>query len=477
MGERQQEKLPFSNLQASGLEVLGGASPLAMNVIVDATGTITRRPGIVEWCPDTVNAEGVFGIYEVIGGTVFAVGGITPPRRIYRVSETGVADLSNVPAGDLAGTGRPVFAETASLLAIAGGQEIQKVDLATTMSSRLGGNPPLASHVIANSSRLLANSLYSQTGFVFYSATTADAGGNEDWSTAISTGSFSAEARPDPVVALWENSNEVVAFGSTSLQTFAPTTVPAEPYGTVTSKEIGCSAPYSVVKIDEQFGWLDHLRRFVISDGRSVTIISDPIQNTLHDMATVSDCYGYRVTMGKLDCFVWTFPTDGRTFSYQKGSGWSQWSSDVIGQFGGTSAVKARQGDLMLVGINGTVGKFDFAATTDLGTAINAYVVTGFIDHGTDNVKTVRKIQFVFRRGSEPDVSEAPQVLFSWRDNLGPWNPPIELSLGATGDSQPVVTLYSVGGTYRRRQWRVEFSGPETFALVSATEEFTVENN
>lgn len=476
MGERKQERLPFGNQQASGLEELAGASPLALNVIIDETGTVTRRPGISEWCPDTVNAEGVYGIYQTVDGTVFAVGGVTPPRRIYRVSDTGAQDLSGVPEGDLPGTGRPIFAETSDLLVIAGGQEIEKVELDTTAPGRLGGPPPKATHVIANGLRLLANSIEDTVDFVHYSATSLDTDGNEDWSNAISAGLFAADARPDKIVALHENSNEVCVFGSRTYQAFSASGQSGAAYLPVTAKEVGCSAPYSIIRVDEQFAWLDHLRRMVISDGRSVTIISQPIQQTLHGMTTVSDCFGYRVKMGKMDCLVWTFPTDGRTFAYQNGGGWSQWTSGTIDQFPALSTGTNVDLDAVLVGYGDTVGKFDFSSNTDLGEAINAYVVTGFLDHGTDNRKTVKKLQFVFRRGSLGQ-GEAPEVFLSWRDNLGAWEPSVQLDLGTTGDTNPVVVLYCTGGVYRRRQWRIEFSGTEPLTLVSATEEFSVEMN
>lgn len=476
MGERRQEKLPLVNNQASGAEPLGGASPVAMNVIVDPTGSVSRRPGIVAWCPSVVDAEGVFGIYETTDGPVFAVGGVAPPRVIYRVSDTGATALMGLES-NLAGSARPVFAETDTILAIAGGQEIQKVTLdGIPVSSRLGGTPPLASHVIANGLRLLANDVVEQKDFVFYSEQL----NYDNWFTGLSTGQFAVDARPDPVVALWENSNEICAFGTTSYQTFAQQPDLTNPVASVTALEMGLSAVYSVVKIDEQFGWLDHLRRFIISDGRSVTVISDPIQKTLHDMATVSDCFGYRVTMGFLDAFVWTFPTEGRTFCYQKSAGWSQWSTyssqNQWGQFAVTAAAKLREGDRVLVAVDGSIGQLSFSAQTDLGQPISAYIETGFIDHGTDNRKTVKKLTLVLRRGQTIDESDAPQLLISWRDSLGAWEPGIPVSLGATGESYPVVEFYSLG-VYRRRQWRIEFMGPEALSLVSVTEDFSTESN
>jgi hypothetical protein len=40
------QPIPFTNQQASGLEPLAGAGVMSMNVVVDATGAVSRRPGI-----------------------------------------------------------------------------------------------------------------------------------------------------------------------------------------------------------------------------------------------------------------------------------------------------------------------------------------------------------------------------------------------------------------------------------------------
>lgn len=465
-------RLPFGNLQSSGMDEIGGASPVSMNVIAEPNGTVRRRPGLVPLAaaPD---AGGCNGIFEVTNGTIYAVGATTAPQRnIYRLSGTSSVALTGVQS-DLRGSARPIFAETESILAISAGQDVQKVVLATNVSSRLANVPTAAvSHVVGNSSSLLVNDLLTQKNTVYFSniALGSSYAGFEDWSTQYVTGSFQAEARPDGIIALLEHSNEIWAVGSTSLQTFAPDQRGWSPSST---KEIGCLAPYSVVRSDSNCAWLDHLRRFQMSDGRTNSVISDPIQRTLDEMGTVSDCFGYRVVLGPMDVMVWTFPTDGRTFTFQKGAGWGQWST-AGGNFAGLSKCDSRVYSApLLTTTGGLITKLAFGTTTDVGAPIDAYVTTGFQDHETDARKTCKSVRLALRRG-QGDGSA--YVLLSWRDSLGAWEDPIEVELGSTGESDPVVVLYSLG-VYRRRQWKIEFNGTADLVLVAATEDFDVEGN
>jgi hypothetical protein len=79
----------------------------------------------------------------------------------------------------------------------------------------------------------------------------------------------------------------------------------------------------------------------------------------------------------------------------------------------------------------------------------------------------------VLRRGVVQSGPE-PTAILSWRDDEDEWSPGIEVGLGDPGDRNPVVLLRSLG-TYRRRQWRIDFDGDSEFALASANEEFEVE--
>lgn len=473
--------IPFVPLQESGSEPLAGASPVAMNVVLDGKGAVRRRPGIAAYsgAPSSViDSDGIEGLYVTAGGILYAVGSGAPGSSIYAVTAGGAANLSAGPGTDLRGGRRPVIAETEALLVLAAGAEIQKVDLATYQSARLGGSPPTASHVIANASRLLSNDMTVRSR-VRYSDQAAGSSieGHETWDTSGTSGFFSAESRPDPIVALHENTNEVFAFGSTTVQGFAPD--PANTYATVMALEHGCAAPYSVVKIDQRFAWLDDRGRFVLSDGRGAQVVSSPaIQQTLHDMATTSDCRGYRVHHGPVDCLVWTFPTDGRTFVYQLGGGWSQWSGWDDGSNNwlpfSVTAHHQRPGSAEnLVGTSaGRIGVLKASASDDLGTRINAHVTTGFLNRGTDRRKHCQAVRFAFKRGFAASSTTAT-AFFSYRDDYGPWENDMPISIGGSGDFIPVEGPRSLG-TYRRREWRFTFSNSDELVLVGATEDYDV---
>lgn len=476
-----EQPLPFVNKQTSGQAEEAGGVSVAMNVVVDQLGAVYRRPGLTSASgvmPGVVDANGIIGVYKTLLGQLFAVGAAGPYRPIYLIDGTSALKLElGKPNASLAGTGRPVFAETEMLLVIAGGAELQKVELAGVLSARLGGTPPRATHVLANATRLLANDITSDKTKVRFSGQaqgTASYAGHEDWAFTVTAGFFTAEGRPDPVVALGENTNEVLVFGSNTLQGFQPDA--ATVYAPLATREVGNSASYSVVKQDEDFFWLDHVRRFQMGGVRGQQEISGPIQRTLDNMEVVSDCYGGYLPLDFLDAIVWTFPTDGRTFAFQKGVGWGQWarwSNNNWAPLGITAWHNPQDGGPPLVGTSeGKVGTLSFDAATDFGQPIRASVRTGYVNRGTDARKWCRNVKLTLRRGTTPDPV-GPQGFLRYRDDRGPWRDPIPVDLGASGDTELVVNLRSLG-TYRRREWEFEYAGTEALVLASATEDFVV---
>jgi hypothetical protein len=478
-----QGTIDFGNNQESGYEEIAGAQPLAMNVVVDAKGTVSKRPGISQstLLPNTtVDPNGVVGMYSTNDGQIYAVGGGTTNRNIYNLTNGLINNISTGPNETLTGNNRPTFTETEVFLVTAGGVNIQKVNLLTNDSSRLQGNPPLSTHVTANSSRLLANDTVldkTKVRFSGISIGTVDTSGHETWDVTgllEDGGFFTAEARPDPVVAIHENTNEVFVFGTDNVQVFSPDA--ASVFAPSATREFGLSAPYSVIRKDQEFFWLDQYRRIVYSNGRTFNTIEKPIKQQLDSMERVDDAFGYRVLMGHIDCFVWTFPSDGRTFAYQAGGGWSQWSSHdpQVGNFVPLKILShhlSRSGGKNLVGtVDGLVGELKQEASSDLGDLIVSRVESGFIDRDSDNRKLCRSIKVTARRGS---ASTQNLGTLEWRDGSGAWNGPLQVDFGTTGDNY-VVKEFRGLGTYRRRQWRFTFSNSEQLSLVRVTETFDI---
>lgn len=502
-----QEPVPFANNQESGSDALAGGAPFALNVAVDPKGAVGRRPGIelFELSPSTAVAEQavglgpsgptnmfdepVVGLFSTTQGVVYAVTGEPPgSMKAYRLNTSGEAtDLTASGASAFTGSVRPDFAETEQLVLIATGRQIRKVEKETNLQRRLKDSPA-ASHVVSHNLRLLANDTSTDRPYVNFTAPASGAqsyAGHEQWGfgiTALGTsGVFTAESRPDAVIAVAGNANEVRVFGETTTQTYM-----ADPkfiYAPVSSVEYGLSAVNSVVPFDNRFAWLDHQRRIVVSNGRSVEVISDAIQLQLDELDEHTDCFGYRVQTGPYDFLLWTFPADGRTFCYQAGAGWSEW----MGWDDGTNnyrrfIVEAHTlvpgsrdnvvGTRRLSGASyvGDIGRMRFGVTTDLGARIPVVSRTGFQNRGTDNRKHCRALHLAFRRGEA--ATDEPFVRLRYRNDEGPWTE-LKVSLGLSGDRKNVVTLRSLG-VYRRRQWEIAFHGTEDFLLASAIEDFVV---
>jgi hypothetical protein len=478
-----QEPISFGPFLESSYDELGGASPSAINVVIDEKGTVYKRPGISTYsvAPDSVvDSDGIIGLYSSNDSQLFAIGGTPLSRSIYKISGGLASDISGLPAATLTGPSRPTFSETEVFFLIAGGNDIQKVRLDNNESTRLGGSPPFATHIAANTSRILANDVTvdrTKVRFSGISQGTVDTSGHEMWdNTGIidDGGFFTAEARPDNVVAVHEATNEIFVWGTDNVQIFGPgSTFVFEPGAT---REFGCIAPYSIIKKDQEFIWLDQHRRFIYSDGRTFQQIEKPIKKQLDALSTVSDCFGYRVLLGHIDCFVWTFPTDGTTFAYQVGGGWSTWNGYDISQgnfkvFQVLSHHLRRDGGVNVVGtIEGKIGKFSQTAYDDLGELIVSRVDSGFIDRGTDNLKHSKSIKVACRRGQNSTESVGR---LEWRDDTGNWSGPLYIDFGSTGDNYIVKEFRSLG-TYRRRQYRFTFSDSVNLALVKVTEEFDI---
>lgn len=470
--------IPFAPQQASGNEALAGAMPVAMNIVVDRQGAIRRRPGmrtLTGGPTSAIAAAPLSCIHRTLGGDIYAVAETGATRQIVRVvgpASSVIGGLPGEPYG-LTGSERPTWAETEMLMVFAGGSWMQKVDFAALSTSRLSPDAPMATHVVSNSLRLLANDVSVDRTKIRYSAQaqgTVTYAGNATWlpGPTNTSGFFTAEARPDPVVAIGENTNSVFVFGQNTLEIYGPD--PTYKFARVASMENGCGAPYSITKSEQLFFWIDDLHRALRGSDQGVDVISQPVQRTL-DARDLAGAYGYRVYLGPVDCIVFTFPTDGVSLVYQQNVGWSQWAG-----WDGAAWRQLRAtcvDSYTLLGTDdGRIGEFSLDATTDFGDPIRAYVETGWLQRDTNAIKDCQRVQLALRRGAGVADTD-PVMLLSWRDRPGPWEDPLEIDLGGSTDTEIVVDLPSLG-TYRSRQWRVEFTGTSDWALVSATEDFEV---
>lgn len=481
-----QEVILFGPNQESSYDELGGSSPSAVNVVIDKNNVVYKRPGIATYseAPSTVvDSDGIAGLYVTNDGQLFAVDGGPNFRSIYKIDNGSANEISSLPDQKLLGSLRPVFTETEVFLVIAGGLDMQRIKLSNLDSLRNWTDAPYASHVAANSSRLLGNDLTVDRTKVRYSGIsqgTVDTSGHEVWTNdpldESSGGFFTAEARPDNVVAIAENTNEIFVWGTDNVQVFSPDeTLIFAPSAT---REFGTCAPYSIIKRDSDFLWVDQHRRIVSSDGRQFQNFEQPIKRQLDALERVDDCYGFRVLLGHIDCLCWCFPSAGTTFVFQKDGGWSQWHSwdsanSNYKMLNIMSHHLRRDGGINVVGtFDGKIGKLSQTAYDDLGELIVSSVTTGFLDRGSPNRKLCRSVKIEGRRGSTSTTSLGR---LEWRDDAGSWCGPIFVDFGSTGDYTIVKEFRSLG-VYNRRQWRWTFSDSANMSLIRVTEQFDVLN-
>ena len=117
-------------------------------------------------------------------------------------------------------------------------------------------------------------------------------------------------------MAIAENTAELALFGETTLEVHGISTDPLIPFQRINTLNVGCLAPYSVVRFDSFYFWLDDKRRIVKSDGRSFDDIGQAIQRDLRDLSTLSDAFGYREDTDRNRCIVFVFPSAGRPWAY-----------------------------------------------------------------------------------------------------------------------------------------------------------------
>lgn len=469
----QELSVDFGTGQSS-LEELSGAAPIFLNMLCDAGSAVRQRPGLRAWADFAAtvpNASPVIGMFNWRTFLVY----VCADRTIWAWYGPGdVRALSDTTAATkLDGSLRPIFAFDYQRVVITGGGAPQKWEGAG-LSARLGGSPPVSTHIAYTAQRLIVEQ-YNNTGQVQW--TPAGVGNHEVWTTAgINAGGFAeAEAAPDPVIALYVNTNEIFLFGTQTVQVVGIGTDSGGRSDMLvfSTLGIGCGARYSVIDTDTTFSWLDERHRFVTSSGRDFTAISTPaMASAISALKTVTDCWGFRARIGSFDLLVWVFPTEGRTICFDRGSQkwgeWKSWTGAAFSGWSGQSYYFWNDRNVHLVGLaDGTIAEMTFDAYKDMNLSIKAISRTGFRDCGSGKRKLCQRLQMQMKRGPAQDGTAEPTAEVRYRNDLGAFGLPVNYPLG--DDYAPTVNKYGLG-MYRERQYELAFENNSAFVLTGARE-------
>src|SRR5216110_3763269 len=456
----------------STADPMSAATSKLVNFLPDVAGVQRIRPALVSYSTTGLGTAPLIGLYRWKTWII----GVDSDRLIYALPDltpTVWQSLSDATAATkLAGIGRPVFAESASFLYIAGGLAIQKWT-GVGLTARLGGSSPNTTHIANLGQRLVALDL-SNPGRYRYS----DLGEGVD-SSWPALNFITAEARPDGLVAITENTAELALFETSTLEIHGISTNPLTPFQRISTLNVGCSAEGSIVRFDNNYFWLDNKRRFIQSDGRSYEPVGEAIQRDLRDLGTVSDSFGYREDTDRNGCLVWVFPTAGRAWAFDYTA--KKWTERAL--YDGVSANTAwpvathafwDSQNANLVGAAGSAGvyKLDTSNRQDLGGTILGEIVTGWQDFGTDNRKRSARVRVVLHRGTTPLAATSSQLEVAVEDdNLGFGD------FKVIGLGQPYDTLSSIdlrfGGIFRRRRYWVRYSGTDDLSIAKLADDVT----
>lgn len=465
--------------------------PLVQNAVPDSAGVMRRRPGISAWSPfSSAYASGS----PVIGMLPFGTGRlvyVTEDRKLHAITTGGgLTELSSATlTTQLDGGARPNLVAGRTMLAVAGGAAIQKW-AGTGLSARLLNtgsvdDPPTAGSLAAIAQRLVAQ-IPNNSGQFWWSAP-LEQWENWDMTTVGGAGYLQAYAKPDPLLWIADNTNEVFAFGAETIQAYTPSALQIDEndpnnlldFALARTQNIGTRSPYSIIAHDDNFGLVDHRKRAILTDARTYRDIGKPIYQVLRDMQRVDDAWGFRMRLGRFDCLVWMFPTDGYGLIWDAASGnWGEWRPGEVGTspLTITSAYDWSEEGVMLVGLSdGSIAKLDDSVSDDLGVSIAVKLTSGFESHGSAAQKACRAVTFYLKRtftalpAPTYGVSPSGHVRIKYRDNQGAWR--ILRDIELSSETQIPVIIRSVG-TYRTRQWGVEYTGRDQLELVSAEETF-----
>lgn len=492
-GVSQEGLIALNEGQESSAADIPGASRTQINWMVDTEGNVRLRPAISSSTlfPGTYNrtsgtSTGILDMYvwrNVSDRREYLVY-VRQDRTIWALDlllGTTIALSTSDPTTQLDGSAsKVVFTEDTQRLVMAGGGQLQVWQPPATVSARLGNYvavtnqvPLSATHVVSLANYLVANEVTPAglSGQIFWSGL-----GDGNHRTGWSALNFNtADADPDSIVALAGNLRELYAFGTKTLQVFGIGSDPTLPFTSSIAIALGCGAPYSVVRVDDQFAMLDDRRRLVFTNGRSYTVISDDIVKLIRDLTTVSDAFGFRVTVGFWDLIVWVFPTDGKAYAYDRRlQKWFQWRGfNGVDDFAGvriSSSAYWQAGNMTIVGdpLYENLWTLDIGVYSDTGPGlpILAERITERTDWGSAQRKACRKVRFFAKRGLSSTTT--PYLAVAKRDDDGPWQES-NLSLGALGDYTSFVDWYP-GGIYRRRQFRLRYSSGVDVAITRAVE-------
>lgn len=471
--------MPFAPIEVSGGQVtsadsLATSTSSVVNWELDSGGINRVRPALATYSVTGLPAGTIVGSVWWNGYTILVVD-TGSGRYLYTIADVtptvAVAASSSTVTTQLQGMSRPTFVAGADYVYVAGGWNIIRWAPTLAYAETLTSSPR-CTHIAAIGARLVANDIESPSVFRWSDI------GEGTWDLWPAANEQDADSRPDPVVGVFENLNELYVWGSSSLQVYQVGSDPLFPFERVATTDTGLAAPYAVIRYDDGWFYLDHHRRFVQGDGRATEVISDDIATTLRGLGTIDDCWGYREEIDTGGCLVWRFPTETMTLVLDLGAKkWNERKRYVApfqADWPANCYVYRASDNTHLIGSSISSGGL-YQLTTDEATDAGSIPivcerVTGWHDHGSFNRKRSSRVRVALRRGTAAQGAEPGSLEVRVQDDDSPWSGWQQISVGGPDQYEHTQDLF-FGGIYRRRRYGFRWSNSEAMAFVAAFDE------
>ena len=151
----------------------------------------------------------------------------------------------------------------------------------------------------------------------------------------------SAEGNPDNVVAIFVDHREVWVFGTNSTEVWYDAGLLDFPLARIQGafNELGCAAPYSVAKMDNQVYWLGKDARgqgivYKAAGYIGQRVSTHAIEWQMQEYADLTDAVGYTYQQDGHSFYVLNFPSADTTWVYDVATGaWHERASFADGEF------------------------------------------------------------------------------------------------------------------------------------------------
>jgi len=287
----------------------------------------------------------------------------------------------------------------------------------------------------------------------------------------------SAEGSPDGVISVLSDHRELWVFGTDTTEVWYNAGLTDFPLVRIQGafNEIGCAAPYSVAKMDNQIYWLGKDARgqgivYRAAGYVGQRVSTHAIEWQIQEYSNISDATGYTYQQDGHSFYVLNFPSANTTWVFDVATGaWHErasFSNGVFDRHRGNNMCNF-EGNIVIGDYeNGNIYTFDLTTYADNGSPQKWLRSWRALPTGANNL--TRTIQHSMQLDCETGVGlnsgqgSDPEVMLRFSDDGGhTWSNEHWKSMGAIGQYGKRTIWRRLGATMKIRDRVYEVSGTD----------------